>query len=130
MMTPMVVALGTLEGKIASHHGAVVLALLAIVIVLLLTWHLLQQRRARRMGYRGWGAYLRAVPKNDTEKRMAVDMAARGVVWCILGILFPPFVIVGLVPLYYGGRKLLMIGAGVAPSTSGGPGSGQTEPGR
>jgi hypothetical protein len=101
--------------------------LAATVVVLLVIWHLRQRRRARDMGYPSWGAYLRAVPKNDTEKRAAVDMAARGAVWCLLGALFPPLIIVGLGPLYYGGRKLLMVGAGVTPSKSAESGTNQAE---
>lgn len=74
------------------------------------------RRKARQMGYPSYRAYLRAVPKDDREKRDAIDLTARGVVLCLLGVLFPPFIILGLTPLYYGGRKLAMLGAGVNPT--------------
>jgi hypothetical protein len=34
-------------------------------------------------------------------------------VLCLLGLLFPPFVLVGLVPLFYGGRKLVYASMGL-----------------
>ncbi len=37
----------------------------------------------------------------------------KGLVFCVLGLLFPPFVLVGLVPLFYGGRKLLYASMGL-----------------
>jgi hypothetical protein len=64
-------------------------------------------RRARRFGYPSAGAYLRSAPGSDAEKRDAADLAIRGLVLCVLGVLLPPFVLIGLVPLFYGGRKLL-----------------------
>lgn len=83
----------------------------AVVIVgLLLTipWILIRmlRRRARRMGYPRFLIYLRATPRNGAEKRDAVDLFAMGLVLTLLGIIFNPFVIVGLVPLYYGCRKI------------------------
>jgi hypothetical protein len=64
-------------------------------------------RRARRFGYPSAGAYLQSAPGSDAEKRDAADLAIRGLVLCVLGVLLPPFVLIGLVPLFYGGRKLL-----------------------
>jgi hypothetical protein len=64
-------------------------------------------RRARRFGYASTRAYLRAAPRSDVEKRDAADLALKGLVCCVLGWLFPPFVLVGLLPLFYGGRKLV-----------------------
>ena len=63
-------------------------------------------RRSRQFGYRSTRAYLRAAPRTDIEKRDATDLAFKGVVWCLMGMFLPPFVLVGLIPLYYGGRKL------------------------
>jgi hypothetical protein len=63
-------------------------------------------KRAKRLGYASTREYLRAAPKTDEEKRDAVDMALKGLALCVLGLLFPPFVLAGLVPLFYGGRKM------------------------
>ena len=63
-------------------------------------------RRAKRLGYPSIGAYLRAAPRTDEEKRDAADMAMKGLVLALLGLIFAPIVLVGLVPLFYGGRKL------------------------
>ena len=52
------------------------------------------------------GAYLRAAPRSDQEKRDAADLTLKGLVWCMLGLVFAPCVLVGLLPLFYGGRKL------------------------
>lgn len=65
------------------------------------------RRRGQTLGYASTGAYLRAAPRSDPEKRDAADLALKGVVLCVLGVLFPPFVLIGLVPLFYGGRKLV-----------------------
>ena len=63
-------------------------------------------RRARRFGYPSRRAYLAAAPRTDAEKRDAADLVMRGVVFCGLGLIFPPFILIWLVPLFYGGRKL------------------------
>lgn len=63
-------------------------------------------RRARRLGYHSISAYLRAAPRTDEEKRDAADMAMKGLVVALLGLIFAPIVLIGLVPLFYGGRKL------------------------
>ena len=63
-------------------------------------------KRAKRLGYGSRGEYLRAAPMTDEEKRDAVDMALKGLALCVLGLLFPPFVLAGLIPLFYGGRKM------------------------
>ena len=65
------------------------------------------RRRARRFGYKSTGEYLRAAPRSDAEKRDAADLVLKGLVFCLLGVLLAPFVLIGLVPLFYGGRKLL-----------------------
>ena len=87
-------------------------AIIAVVIVvgLLLTvaWLAIRvvRRRARRMGYPRLLIYLRATPRDGAEKRDAVDLFAMGLALTILGIIFHPLVIIGLVPLYYGCRKI------------------------
>ena len=70
-------------------------------------------RRAKRFGYPSTLAYLRAAPRSDDEKRDAADLALKGVVCCLLGILLPPLVLVGLVPLFYGGRKFIYASMGL-----------------
>ena len=68
-------------------------------------WHSIG-RRARGLGYPTRAAYLRAAPRSDREKRDAADLMLKGLAWCMLGILFSPCVLIGLMPLFYGGRKL------------------------
>jgi hypothetical protein len=70
-------------------------------------------RRAKRFGYESTRAYLRAAPRSDAEKRDAADLALRGLVFCVLGLLFAPFVLIGLIPLFYGGRKLVYAAMGL-----------------
>lgn len=82
--------------------------LLAIVVFVVIVG-----RRARRLGYPSTRAYLRATPRNDVERRDAADLALKGLVFCLLGLIFPPVVLVGLVPLFYGGRKLVNASMGL-----------------
>ncbi len=70
-------------------------------------------RRAKRFGYPSTSAYLRAAPRSDAEKRDAADLALKGLVFCVLGLLFGPFVLIGLIPLFYGGRKLVYASMGL-----------------
>lgn len=70
-------------------------------------------QRAKRFGYESMRAYLRAAPRSDAEKRDAADLALKGLVLCLLGLLFAPFVLAGLVPLFYGGRKLVYASMGL-----------------
>ena len=79
----------------------------------LLLYRAVLPKRAKRFGYPTTGAYLRAAPRSDEEKRDAADLALRGLVCCLLGLLFPPFVLVGLIPLFYGGRKLVYASMGL-----------------
>lgn len=71
------------------------------------------RRNAAAAGYPGVGAYLRAVPRNDEEKSQAVDLALKGVVLCALGLFFPPLILVGVLPFYYGSRKLILVWLGL-----------------
>jgi hypothetical protein len=70
-------------------------------------------RRAKRFGYPSTRAYLRAAPRSDDEKRDAADLALKGLTCCVLGILLPPLVLVGLAPLFYGGRKFVYASMGL-----------------
>ncbi len=71
------------------------------------------QQQARRLGYPSLGAYLRAAPRSDEEKRAAVDLALKGLVFCVAGLLFPPFLLIGLFPLFYGVRKVAWASMGL-----------------
>ena len=73
----------------------------AVFLVPILVW----PSRVRRRGYPGLRAYLRELPMTEEEKLDAVELTLKGVAICVLGLLFPPLVLIGLVPLYYGGRK-------------------------
>jgi hypothetical protein len=73
----------------------------------------LVRRRARRFGYASTGAYLRAAPRSDAERRDAADLALKGLMFCVLGLLFSPFVVAGVIPLFYGGRKLVFASMGL-----------------
>lgn len=70
-------------------------------------------RKARRAGYASIGDYLRAVPRSDEEKQDAVDMVVKGFVLCVVGLLIPPLILIGVFPLFYGSRKLLSASMGL-----------------
>lgn len=72
-----------------------------------------QVDRARKFGYPSTRAYLWAAPRSDAEKRDAVDLALKGLACCVLGLLFSPFVLVGLLPLFYGARKVVYASMGL-----------------
>jgi hypothetical protein len=74
---------------------------------------ILLRQRAKRLGYASTLAYLRAAPRSDEEKRDAADLALKGAVFCLLGLIFPPFILVGLFPLFYGARKLVYASMGL-----------------
>jgi len=69
--------------------------------------------KAKRFGYPSTRAYLRAVPRSDAEKQDAADLALKGLVFCVLGLIFPPFILVGLVPLFFGARKIVWASMGL-----------------
>ena len=83
------------------------------VLAVIVLSGVLSGRRAKRFGYPSTRAYLRAAPRNDEERRDAADLALKGLVFCMLGMLFPPLVLVGLLPLFYGGRKLVYASMGL-----------------
>lgn len=83
---------------------SVSLALPLLALIVAVVWI---GRRARRAGYPSWRAYLSATPQTDAQKAEAIDLLVRGVVLCTLGVLFRPLVLVGVVPLYVGARKVM-----------------------
>ncbi len=84
------------DPAVRAAVGIVILVLLLLVIVAI--W-LLCMWRARLPG-------LRKLPQTDAEKLHAVELTLKGAVLCTLGIFFPLLVLIGVVPLYYGVRKL------------------------
>ena len=100
--------------------------ILLVLLVLILTvsgliWiaRAILIRRARTVGYDSIGTYLRAIPSTDAQKSDAADLALKGAVVTLLGVLFTPLIIVGLIPLYYGARKvtLTLMGLGLTDSS-------------
>lgn len=92
----------------------VILALVIVPVVLGgLVLYALLRGKARRFGYESTLAWLRAAPHSDAEKRDAADLALKGLVFCMLGLLFAPLVLVGLIPLFYGTRKLVYASLGL-----------------
>jgi hypothetical protein len=91
----------------------IILSVVGFPLVFVLVFWVGLGRRAKRFGYPTKRAYLRAAPRTDDEKRDAVDLALKGIACCALGLLFPPFVLAGLVPLFYGGRKLVSASLGL-----------------
>lgn len=84
-----------------------ILGVVAAVPIGIVVFIVSVRRRAQRFGYRSTAEYLRAAPRSDAEKRDAADLVLKGLVFCLLGAILAPFVLIGLVPLFYGGRKLL-----------------------
>lgn len=84
-----------------------VLAAIAIVAYLSITLYNTYQQKARQKGHAGITAYLKAIPVTDEEKQDAVDLSLKGGVACLLGLVFPPLLVIGVFPLFYGLRKLL-----------------------
>ena len=88
-------------------------AVAAAVPIAIVLFAVLIRRRAARFGYASTRDYLQAAPRSDAEKRDAADLVLRGIVFCVLGVLFAPFVLIGLIPLFYGGRKLVYASMGL-----------------
>ena len=91
----------------------VILGVLSVIPVAIVVVTIRLRRRAKRFNYPSTGAYLRAAPRSDAEKRDAADLVLKGLVFCLIGLLLPPFVLVGLIPLFYGGRKLIYASMGL-----------------
>jgi hypothetical protein len=86
-----------------------------VIVAVVMVWLLArgQRRIAKAMGYPSLSAYLRAAPQTDEEKRAAVDLALKGLVICLLGLLMPPVLLIGLFPLFYGVRKIAYASMGL-----------------
>jgi hypothetical protein len=84
-------------------------AWIGVFLVPVLIW----RNSVRRRGYPGLRAYLRELPQSEEEKLDAVELTLKGVAICAVGLLFPPLILIGLVPLYYGARKLASVTLGI-----------------
>lgn len=93
--------------------GWLPMLILALPLLAALFFWFSMSQRADTLGYPSLRAYLRAAPRSDAEKRDAADLALKGLVWCLVGVLLPPFILVGLIPLFYGGRKLIYASMGL-----------------
>ena len=100
-----------------SEEGMFFLVFMFIVIiaipVIVITYRTYYGNRACRFGYASRSEYMRAVPRTDDEKRDAVDQACKGLVICLLALMFPPLLLIGLFPLFFGARKTISICMGL-----------------
>jgi hypothetical protein len=80
----------------------------SILAVVILVGRMMLLKRARANDYPSLSVYLQAVPATEAQKLDAVNLALKGGLMVILGVLFPPLIFVGLIPLYYGLRKITM----------------------
>ena len=89
--------------------------ILPVIAAVVMVWLLMrgQRRLATELGYPSLSAYLRAAPQTDQEKRAAVDLALKGLVISLLGLLMPPVLLIGLFPLFYGVRKIAYASMGL-----------------
>jgi len=53
------------------------------------------------------------LPQTDEQKFEAVELTLKGAVLCVLGLVFPPMILIGVVPFYYGLRKLAAMKMGI-----------------
>ena len=93
--------------------GAVGLFFAVPIVLVVLFFGFIARRRARKFGFSSTREYLRAAPRSDEERRDAVDLALKGLVLTMLGVVIQPLVFVGLIPLFYGGRKLMYASMGL-----------------
>ena len=101
--------------QVSIFNVAMVLGTVAvagtIMIALLVRGKL--KRDAARAGYDSVSAYLKSPPRTDREKRDAIDLAMKGLVTCLIGLLFPPFLVIGVFPLFFGLRKVAYASLGL-----------------
>lgn len=89
----------------------VLLLIIAIVWIrsILKRWRL----KAKAAGYPSLSTYLRAAPQTDLERKEAVDLAMKGLVMFLIGLFFPPLLIISAFPLFFGLRKIAYWSVGV-----------------
>lgn len=103
VLTGQLINTGSRLGDLSLVTLLFVVPVLLTVGVLLLFW---RSRLPR------W----RRLPHTDQEKLQAVELTLKGAALCMLGVLFAPMVLIGLVPLYYGVRQLAAIRLGIMGS--------------
>jgi hypothetical protein len=109
------------ETVLSIGGGLLLIAVFLVVFLgLPLVPFLIWRGRVRRRGYPGLMAYLRELPQTEEQRLDAVELTLKGAAICMLGLLFPPIVVYGLVPLYYGARKLAAIRLGIPGAKSDG----------
>lgn len=117
LLAVLVLLLTMLVAVRAGANSRVVVGLLAVlvlgVLLALVALVMGEVRKVRRAGYASFWAYLAATPKTDAEKRAAADLALKGVMICFLGVLFPPLILLGVIPLYFGARKVIHVSMGL-----------------
>ncbi|MFI5458138.1 MAG: hypothetical protein ACHRXM_22105 [Isosphaerales bacterium] len=114
--TVLLAQFGDLTSKDLVRFSEAIAAGLCLVLVFLglcLLPILIWRGRLRKRGYPGIGAYLHELPQTEEQKLDAVDLTLKGAVLCGLGLLFPPLILIGLVPFYYGARKLMVTKLGI-----------------
>ena len=87
--------------------------LVIVIPAIVITYRTYYGNRAFRFGYKSRSEYMQAVPRTDDEKRDAVDQACKGLVICLLGLMFPPLLLIGLFPLFFGTRKTISVCMGL-----------------
>ena len=92
--------------------GVPVLTVIGAAVATVILFRSLR-RRARAQGHPSTRSYLRAVPRTDEEKRDAADLALKGLILCLLGMIFAPALLFGLIPLFYGARKVVYASMGL-----------------
>ena len=88
------------------------LFLLPVLLAVVVLFVLLRMCRSRLPQWR-------RLPHTDQEKLEAVELTLKGAALCILGLVFFPLLLIGLVPLYYGVRQLAAIRLGIYGSDDG-----------
>ena len=111
LVVGMTVVIGIRAGAVGPRQAVGIF--IVTITVGIVTIGRAYRRQARRAGYGTIGAYLRAVPRTDDEKRDAVDLALKGLLTCLAGVLLPPLLLIGAFPLYYGARKVLHASMGL-----------------
>lgn len=86
-----------------------ILVLVLVIFAIVAGYSRYYTNRAGRFGYASRADYFRAVPQTDQEKREAVDQGFLGLAICLLGLLLPPLLLIGLPPLFVGGRKTVYV---------------------
>ena len=88
--------------------GLILLGFATLIGVAFWLGRMLLMKRARTVGYDSVREYLYAIPASDEQRFDAVELALKGLVITFLGVLFAPLMFIGLIPTYYGFRKVIL----------------------